>query len=226
MQPDKAKSAKQQEMERRANDLIRIYNPLDKRYVVKYDKRGGTKLFPIEAKSESVVVRYIADKYTKEMYNLIISKEASDAITAENERRVEKGMAVMDKTQKTGEQMQFETPYYMPNNEKAMKILSVLWVGTESEFGVDQVLEDESDPTDTRTTFEKSLEEIQTRKVGETAKVEKKESVKVEGDNSLVCDHPECGFEAKSSLGLISHKRKHRNEMENKKKEAVKNISK
>src|SRR3972149_5669820 len=98
----KKKSLFIQEMERRANDLLRVYNPTDADYIVKWDKRGGTKLFRVPAKGEAVHIRYIAEKYVREMFEKIIMEKAMTAVLKENEARVAKGMAEMDKTLKTG----------------------------------------------------------------------------------------------------------------------------
>lgn len=229
------KSAQLKELERRANDLIRIYNPLDERYVIKWDKRGGTKLFAVEAKSEAVVVRYIAKKFVKEMYSRILTKQATDAIREENERRISVGMALMDKTQKTGEQMQFETPHYMPNDKRSAEILSILWVGIESEFGLDTVHEGDADKNDTRTSFERTMEDIQDRRV-EDRKVKPEVTTKDETPaeetpeklqevDMLKCNHPGCDFVAKAPIGLVSHKRTHRKDIETTKAAAVSNVS-
>lgn len=215
--PDKKKSSYQQELERRADDLLRVYNPTDKRYVVEYDKKNGTKMFPVEAKSEAVFVRYIAEKYIKEMYNKIIIEEADEAVRKENERRIKVGMAAMDKTLKTNEQNVFESKFYIGNDKRAKEIISLLYMGVESEFGVDRVPQQET-VSDSVPTFEKALHSVQE---------EKDSGVVPQKSSKLKCNYPGCDFETDTNIALIGHNRSHRpKEIEKKKKEAVKKISK
>jgi hypothetical protein len=228
MHPDHPKSSYLQEIERRANDLLRVFNPLEEDYVVVWDRRGGEKLFRVPAKSEEVLIRYIAEKYIKEMYEKILNDKAHDAIVAENERRVSKGMAEMDKTQRTGEQMQFEAKFYSPSDEEAKKIISILYVGLEREYGVDKGYRPGQTKTDDRPAFTKALESVSQDKgyTGENAT----QKVSVEATEGLLkCDWPGCDYTTEHKIALFQHKKTHRAEMgdlEVKKAEAVSKISK
>ena len=218
-QPDRKKSSYTQELERRSSDSLRVFNPLDERYVVKYDKKDGVKLFAIEAKSEAVFIRYIAEKYIREMYDKIIITEADDAVRKENERRIKNGMAEMDKTLKTNEQMVFESKFYVGNDTRAKEIIALLYMGVEAEWGVDRSPQAEAQSVDDRPSFDRALETVQEEKASgvKTTPV----------TNLLKCNHPECNFEAASKAGLMSHKRSHRKEsLEAKKEEAVAQVSK
>lgn len=224
MAEGKAKSSYQQELERKSNDLLRIYNPTDKRYIVQWDKRGGTKLFPVESKSEAVYPRYISEKYIKEMYIKMQNDTAREEILKENERRVKNGMAEMDKTMRSNEQMVFEEKFYNPSEEKAREIIALLYLGVESEFGVDRAGGQEPEGIDKRPVFEKALEDVQENKVSDTTSEEKtSENGSGEANNDLKCEV--CGFVSKSNIGLISHKRTHRDELEAKKEKAVSEVS-
>jgi hypothetical protein len=216
--PDKKKSSYQQDLERRSNDLLRVYNPTNERYVVEWDRKNGTKLFPIESKTEEVFIRYIAEKYIREMFDKIIIEDADKAVRKENQRRIKAGMAEMDKTLKTGEQEQFESKFYVGNDQRAKEIVALLYVGLETEFGVDRVYEQEE--KDERPVFEKAMETVQEEKdTGVTPTVQPQTQLK--------CNWPDCGFEATNKAGLMSHKRSHRTkELEEKKKEVVKEVSK
>src|SRR3990167_2853078 len=200
--PEKKKSSYQQELERRANDLLRVYNPTDTDYVVEWDRKNGTKLFRVPRREEAVLPRYIAEKYIREMYDKMINDTAMEAIKKENERRIKVGMAVMDKTLRTGEQQQFESKFYMGNDDKAKEMVALLYVGLETEFGVDRIIQSQ-EKIDDRPVFEKAMESVVNEKNNPTPQ-------KVEPQDPLKCIWPGCDFVAKSNLGLISHKRIHR----------------
>lgn len=228
----KAKSSYQQELERRANDILRIYNPTNERHVVVWDAKNGPKRFPVEAKEEAVHPRYIAEKYMREMFQKILNDKAREAILNENERRIKSGMAEMDKTMKTNEQMAFEEKFYNPSDEEAKRIIALLYLGVESEYGVDRVSAD-AQKDDKRPVFERAMEEVQETKDsggstdttnGEKTQENAPGKADEAGKSEFTCEI--CGFSAKSNIGLISHKRTHRDELENKKQEVVKNVSK
>ena len=212
---DQANTSFHQEAARKANDLIRVYNPTDKDHVVKWDKRGGTKNFRVVAKEEAVLLRYLARKYVTEMFTKIITEKADKAIIEENEKRVAKGVAIMDKSLRTGEQLRFEAPLYKPTSEEAKKLVAILWVGVEQEFGIDREAEADDTPSD-KPVLESAIETVAEEKgiVSADSPVDvvndapQPTTVPKKLDNT--CDWPECGFEAKNSFGLMSHKRSHR----------------
>ena len=209
------------ELERRANDILRVYNPTDERYVVEYDKRGGVKLFPIEAKSEAVFPRYIAKKYLREMFDKMLNDKAREAILKENKRRVSVGMAEMDKTMKSNEQMMFEEKFYNPPDDEAKRIMALLYVGVENEFGIDRGVPETARKVDDRPIFERAMEEVQEAKdsgkyVDTTNDEKTPQNASSEATDSLKCEL--CGFTAKNNFGLMAHKRSHRSELEKKEK--------
>jgi len=109
-----ADSSYTQELKRRENDLIRVYNPLDVPKVIEWDRKNGVKLFRVPAKQEEVLIRYIAKKFIEEVFDYIISKKAGDAVIQANKERVEKGMAEMTPWK---EQMAFESKFYNPDSD-------------------------------------------------------------------------------------------------------------
>jgi len=211
MQLDKKKSSYQIELERRSNDLLRVYNPLNEDKVVIWDLRSGGKIFRVPAKQEAVFPRYISEKYIREMYDKILNDKAHDAIIKENQRRIAAGMAAMDKTFKTNEQMVFEQKFYNPNSDEARKIISLLYVGVETEYGIDreyqvQKKEGSREYKDTlKSVQEEKGESTNGRKTTPDASSETTESI-------YKCDT--CGFIAKGKIGLFSHRRTHREELE------------
>lgn len=236
--PDKPKSSWQQEKERRANDLIRVYNPTNADAVVEWDKKNGTKLFRVPASTEVVLIRYIAEKYIREMFDKMVMSEAMNAVKEENERRIKSGMAILDKTLKTGEQEQFESQFYVGNDEKARRIIALLYMGVENEFGVDQALGAQEQVQDNRPVFERAMENVQKERdvnpvrnvpdevlsTPETPGVPTVQST----NKDLKCDWPGCEFSTSAKGALMTHKRSHRSEpvINDNKEEAVKSIAK
>lgn len=201
------------EAERRSNDLIRVYNPTEKDYVVEYDRANGTKLFRVPKKEETVLVRYIAEKYIKEMYQKLVTEKADNALLEENEKRVAKGMAEL---RKYDEQYRYEAPLYNLSEDEAKKLISLLYVGVEREFGIDQAYEEESQVYE-KPVFDRALESVKSDKPASlaspvTAKNDPTgdEGIPTAKTEGFVCDHPGCSFTAKNKLGLFSHKRTHR----------------
>src|SRR3990167_1304515 len=125
-----------QEMERRANDILRVYNPTDKDYVIEWDRKNGTKLFRVPAKSEASLLRYIAEKYIHEMFEKITTEKIDQSVIIENKRRGDKGFPVMNRWQ---EQLQFEGSVSNITPDDARKIIAVLYVGLDQEYGIDRI---------------------------------------------------------------------------------------
>ncbi len=233
--PDKKKSSYVQELERRANDTLIVYNPLDEDHVVEWDRRGGVKLFRVTAKSEAPLPRYIAEKYLKEMYTRIVNTKAANAIKEENERRLKAGMAILDKTQKTGEQEAFESPFYNMQDDEAKKIISILYVGVEREFGIDSVTEAKKEIDDSKPVYKRAMETVQEEKVsGKPVSVEKTTQDKPSEATQPVpeqfkCEFPDCDFTTKAKIALFNHRKTHRpdiDSLEEKKKAAAATITK
>lgn len=214
-------SAWHKEQERKSNDIIRVYNPTDQDYVIEWDRANGTKLFRVPAKQEVPLVRYIANRYVKQMYHKILREKTQQAIIDENESRVNKGMAEMGKNVKSGEQLKFETTFVNEiQNKEGAQLISTLWVGVEQEFGIDSgpIAGAEPEMADNRSLFQKTLEDIQDRRVGE---IKQTENPPESSTSKHACDYPGCGFTTDTPVALIGHKRSHRD----KKEEAVKGVS-
>lgn len=202
-------------------NLVRVYNPTNERYVVEWDRKNGVKLFPIEAKTEAVFLSYIAKKYIREMYDRIIITKADEAVRKENQRRIKAGMAVMDKTLKTNEQTVFESKFYIGNDTRAKEIIATLYVGVESEFGVDRASETQAEQADDQSDFDRAMKTVQEEKAA---------VVTPSTQTEFKCDWPDCDVTSATRAGIMSHKRSHRPKeddagLEKKKKEAVAQVS-
>ena len=230
----KPKSTYVKELERRSNDLLRVYNPTDEDYVITWDKREGAKLFRAKAKEESVFIRYIAEKYLKEMFNKIITDKADKAVREENERRAEKGMEEMSKWK---DQFKFESRFYSPDSEEAKKLLAILYVGIDTEYGIDRESPSvEETVDDSKPIFKQAMDTVQAEKDAQAPVTTPKTTDEPDTTPSpkppqkplqsqFECSFPGCGFIAKSQAGLMAHKRSHRGDIEDKKQEATKGVS-
>lgn len=231
-----AKSTVLAEIERRSQDLIRVYNPLEKDYIVKWDisSPAGPKLFRVKAKKEEVLIRHIAKKYIKEMVQKIVTSNADESVKKENERRIKSGMAKMDSHT---EQPAFETPLLKINDGRYKEIIALLYVGIEREYGIDveaETIEEKSESG--KTAFESALEEVEKSKESQpplnTVKVEPRtkitdstpepEAQPPASEGKYKCQHPGCDFSTNATIALHGHKRTHRKKVEN----AIKEISK
>jgi hypothetical protein len=108
MDNQQSTSIDHRELQRKSLDRIQVNNPTNTDFITYWD--GFPYVVP--AKGSLVEKRYITEKYLIEMAQKLLIEEADTAVKTENERRVNKGMARMDHTLRTGEQMGFETPYY------------------------------------------------------------------------------------------------------------------
>ena len=166
MEPTNQQSSQKQErslwiaeMERRANDLLIVYNPLSEDYIVYWDKAHGAKRWRIPAQKDEVVPRYIARKYFFEMISKITMSKANQAVIKANEDRIKKGMAAMTKHE---EQFSFEMPMLTLSEEDYKKLLAILYKGIYQEYGIDrEAAEEEKVTTDRRPVFDRALEKIE-----------------------------------------------------------------
>jgi hypothetical protein len=127
-------------IKRRANDNLRVYNPTSEDYVVVWDRAeaGGGFLVPNRdkdigyGKGQAVHIRYVAEKYAREMADKILGEKMVAAVIAENDRREARGVA---KLTKYGEEFNFTANIRPDNVEMRTKLMNILVVGIESRFG-------------------------------------------------------------------------------------------
>mgnify|MGYP001559554163 CR=1 FL=1 len=218
-----AESTYIQELKRKENDLIRVYNPTDKDHVVEYDRKNGAKLFRVPGLTEEVLPRYIARKYVEEMFGKIVNEKAAAAIIRENERRISVGMAEMTPWK---EQVAFESKFYNLNEDDTKKLISILYVGLEREFGIDRLTVPDTRARDDKSDFERTLDDVITEKDQTPANTAIDENLTPPSPTTVTfsCDFPGCNFKTATKIALFGHKRSHRDESA--KLEAVKSISK
>ena len=127
--PQKQEAYKR-ELLRKSLDECKVLNPTSENYTIYWDK------FPhnVPANGEAIFPRYIANKYMKEMTDKQLTFRSDENVRMENERRVKKGMALMDKHT---EQPAFEANFAINKPELREPILRTLWGGVIKEYGKD-----------------------------------------------------------------------------------------
>jgi len=138
------------ELQRRANDEIKIYNPTDADYPIRYNGYVWT----VKAMQDLIVPRYIAMHYLKHMTDALILKESAELV--EREKKKYRGNFWHGEE----ERIALRTN----NPELRKKYIKVLWKGIVRKFGMDEISaeaeakEDSSIPQD-----EQILEELETQ---------------------------------------------------------------
>lgn len=140
------------ELARRANDSLRVFNPLQDDYRVAvglYDEvtPGGYFLVPGcntdigFGKGQNVHPRFVAFKFFKEISHIILDAEMRLRIQQENERRSSTGMKPLDKTFSTSEELGFvyENKLQPTQQDKLMNLLPKIILGVEREWGMDTI---------------------------------------------------------------------------------------
>jgi hypothetical protein len=133
----KNQSIDTRERVRKSFDKIRVNNPFDKDYSTVWD--GFHHI--VRAHSYAILDRFLAEKWLEEQCKRLITEKADSAVKAENQRRIKNGMAIMDKTRKTGEQYEFETPFYANWTAQFATVIKEfgLYGGIEQEYGMEYV---------------------------------------------------------------------------------------
>ena len=140
-QERRAKTLK--EMQRRANDRIRVYNPTDEDFKVAWDTTGSGGVWTVPARTkdrgrglgQEVLPRYVAISYVKHMTDKILGERMVNAVRAEDQRRIANGMRPMEIYGNTPESREvFEKKFKTDDMDSRAKILKILWVGIEEEY--------------------------------------------------------------------------------------------
>jgi hypothetical protein len=121
------------ELYRRSNDQLRVHNPLDVPFQVTYD--GFVHVIP--AKSDHILPRYIATVYFSRILDHLINSEEQHAVEVENQKRLKKGLKLMDPQER--EAFDVSNKLTTNNPDKRRSYMAQVYKGIEQEFGLDQV---------------------------------------------------------------------------------------
>jgi hypothetical protein len=145
----KEQEAYKRELERRAFDSIRIYNPTDDDFIINWDV-NSRHLVPNKnkdigfGKGQLVTYRYLAEFYRRHMKDKIINMMADKALGELKDKFEKSGLD--NWLHKANEQFQNTSKFRTDNPELVEKIFRELWIKVEKEFGND-TLESEDKPT-------------------------------------------------------------------------------
>lgn len=136
-------AATHQELERQSQDLIRVANPTDVPYTVKWGGYGH--LVPArhqdigQGAGQAILPRYIAFKYVEEMTKKIATEKQLDAVAIVNKKRIDAGREPL--TKYDGPESEFQVMNAAKSREPnaEVEIASQLVLGIEQEFGLDAV---------------------------------------------------------------------------------------
>lgn len=149
------------EMARRAHDKLAVFNPRDIDYFVIWDsyphkvysKNGNSVGFP---KGTTVMERYLAEKYVREMKDILIHEKAKKEVDERNEALSNKGMPKMTPQ----EQELFEGSWKTTRPELVEEMYKMLNLGVVEEFGIDNVPLRETTPQTDHDMTEKMMKEL------------------------------------------------------------------
>lgn len=144
------------ELYNRSRDIIAVKNPTNKDYRVIFDMR----YFVVPAiqkdighgKGVATLQRYLAEKYVREMTNLLLSDRSRDLVNKQNEMRSEKGMLPLTKYPSDFSEESVESTVQINQIETRRDIVRVLWLGIVEKAPEDLYLQQQKqapDPTKT-----------------------------------------------------------------------------
>ena len=125
--------ALKKEMERSSLDVIRVYNPTNRDYVLDWD---GFK-HRIPAKQQKSLQRYLASKYCREMKNQLINEMADKELDNLKQTLIDKGDT--DAVYNANDRFQRQSKYRTNDIELIKKIYKDIWLGVESAYGRDDM---------------------------------------------------------------------------------------
>lgn len=162
------------EMYRKSLDELRVFNPLSEDRIVVY---GGFS-HRVPSKEETVLVRYIAEKFVKETIDFMINKDESEAVEKENNRRKKNGHPLL--TAQEREQFDISQKLTTSNEVLREKYMKIVYKGVAKQYGFEmpeqKAIETDRRSADTRL-MEKFDEETPPEVVDEVKKEELEKSI-------------------------------------------------
>lgn len=152
----------QRETYRKSNDTILVFNPTDEDYVCYFDKFPN--VVPNKnkdmgfGKGKMQLIRYIGEKYMKEMKDKLINAEADHLLEKAKKDREARGLSV--DPYEVNAQVVNVAP--RTNSDKEIeKIYGILYCGLVKEFGLyDQPVKEEILQVDQRTPEERIMDKV------------------------------------------------------------------
>ena len=119
------------ELRRKSLDQLKIYNPLDTAFQTVWE--GFT--YVANPKQETLMLRYIAEKWMREFTDYMINKEEQDAVDIENDKRRKKGWEPMNPQER--DQFDLRNKFMTNDPEKRLQYMKLAYRGISQEHGLD-----------------------------------------------------------------------------------------
>ena len=144
---------KKRELRRRSLDQLKVYNPLHADFKTIYE--GYAHI--VKGKSEKTLVRYVAEKWMRELVDFRINTDEQAAVDKENANRAGKGWEPM--TPQERDQFALRNHLLTNDLDTRKKYMREIYRGVSDEYGLD-VPDMPVKKIDRRPVDEKLLEEL------------------------------------------------------------------
>lgn len=141
------------ELRRKSLDQLRIYNPLDTAFQTVWE--GFT--YVAQPRQETIMLRYIAEKWMREFADYMINREEQEAVEADNDKRRKKGWEPMNPQER--DQFDLRNKFMTNDPDKRLQYMKMVYRGVSQEHGLD-LPEPVAVKRDVRPQDEKILEQL------------------------------------------------------------------
>lgn len=138
------------ELIRSSNDKLKVFNPTDKNFNSSWDGFS----YEVKAKSEAVVLRYIANNYIKHMISQLIGEENTKRVDKENAIRLKSGQKPL------GHQEREVFDLKKNDDNLRKKYMPQVYKGLVESYGQDTTVPEKSAVSDARPVDERLMEDI------------------------------------------------------------------
>lgn len=175
---DEKSETLKRELYRSSLDSIRVYNPTDQDFYVIWD--GQKHLVPSKNKSylnqpkgHRVLLRYLANWYRKHMTDYIINKEQDVKLMELKTKYQEAG--VEDSLLKANLDVERNRGLRTDNEEEVRRIASIIWLGIEEKFGLDDEIQETSQEIESSNVNDRISKELENKVYKKEVTEEKQE---------------------------------------------------
>lgn len=143
------------ELERRSQDILKVYNFLNEPFTIVYDGYKHT----VEPKKEAEFPRYLAERFVKKIVTHQINGEIKEALAEEDAKRQGKGFDIM--TPQEQDQYVVRHGLKTDNPERIEKYTALSYKGLVKEYGKETVSSEKKVKEDRARTTESIMEQIE-----------------------------------------------------------------
>jgi len=120
------------ELRRRSLDMVAVFNPLVETFQTVWEGF----IHSVPSNQNGVFPRYIAEKWIKEIVDLMINRDEKEAVEKENKKRATKGFQPLNAHE---ERLNFDSAHglLLNNEELRLKYMRMVYKGISKEHGLD-----------------------------------------------------------------------------------------